>query len=210
MAKEIGVSPETWIKIDPPDAWSQTITFAETVFRRRSRRNFVGHTLPESCIQAILESLCISDSESGPVSAGHQQFFCTGFITNRVEGFESGFYLLDPVSASYGLIARNFPMDKMAHICLDQMWLSNASIHFLFMTNLQTLDQTWGARGYRYAMMAAGRMGERLYLAAEAMGLGACGIGALYDYEAAEALGLNNESRLLYLVAVGTVKAKVS
>ena len=78
------------------------------------------------------------------------------------------------------------------------------------MTNLQTLDQTWGARGYRYAMMAAGRMGERLYLAAEAMGLGACGIGALYDYEAAEALGLNNESRLLYLVAVGTVKAKVS
>jgi nitroreductase len=57
-------------------------------------------------------------------------------------------------------------------------------------------------------MMHAGRMGERLYLAAEALGLGACGIGALYDHEAAEALGLNHESRLLYLVAVGAVKGK--
>jgi nitroreductase len=38
------------------------------------------------------------------------------------------------------------------------------------------------------------------------MGLGCCGIGALYDGEAAEMLELNQSSRLLYLVAVGNVK----
>jgi len=56
-------------------------------------------------------------------------------------------------------------------------------------------------------MMTAGRMGERLYLSATAMGFGCCGIGALYDEEAAQLLGLQGASRLLYLVAVGAVKA---
>ncbi len=57
-------------------------------------------------------------------------------------------------------------------------------------------------------MLTAGRMGERLYLTATTLGLGCCGIGAFYDWEAAELLGLNPNSRLLYLVAVGAVKTK--
>ena len=57
-------------------------------------------------------------------------------------------------------------------------------------------------------MMTAGMMGERLYLAAEARGLGCCGIGAFYDFEAAEILNLNTESRLLYLASVGVVKGR--
>ncbi len=93
-----------------------------------------------------------------------------------------------------------------AHICLDQAWLAQAAVHFLFFSNLDLLDSTWGARGYRYAMLTAGRMGERLYLTATALGLGCCGIGAFYDWEAAELLGLNPKSRLLYLVAVGAIK----
>ena len=41
---------------------------------------------------------------------------------------------------------------------------------------------------------------------ATALDLGCCGIGALYDGEARELLGLNEESALLYLVATGPVK----
>jgi nitroreductase len=95
----------------------------------------------------------------------------------------------------------------MAHIALDQAWLAHTAIHFLFFTNFEMLDRTWGPRGYRYAMMTAGRLGERLYVAAGALGIGCCGIGAFYDGEAAELLRLNESSRLLYLVAVGPVKS---
>jgi len=56
-------------------------------------------------------------------------------------------------------------------------------------------------------MMMAGRMGERIYLAASSLGLGCCGIGAFYDEEARDLLGLNRESRVLYLVDVGPVKS---
>jgi nitroreductase len=97
----------------------------------------------------------------------------------------------------------------MARICLDQRWLANAAVHFLFMTNLKELNELLGPRGYRYAMMTAGRLGERLYLTTAAMGLGCCGIGAFYDMEAADLLGLNNESRLLYVVAAGPVKSRI-
>jgi hypothetical protein len=41
-----------------------------------------------------------------------------------------------------------------------------------------------------------------------AMGLDCCGIGGFYDNEVAELLKLNQESRLLYLVAVGPIKSK--
>ena len=98
-------------------------------------------------------------------------------------------------------------MDWMAGVCLDQAWLTNSSVHFLFLTNLKLIERAWGPRGYRYAMMAAGRMGERIYVAATSLGLGCCGIGAFYDNEAAELIGLNRESRLLYLVAVGRIKS---
>jgi nitroreductase len=55
-------------------------------------------------------------------------------------------------------------------------------------------------------MLTAGRLGQRIYLSAAAMRLGCCGIGAFYDDEAARMLGLNDQSHLLYLVAVGPLR----
>jgi nitroreductase len=57
-------------------------------------------------------------------------------------------------------------------------------------------------------MLDAGRLGERIYLSATAMGLGCCGIGAFYDAEASQLLSLNDSSHLLYLVAVGIINSR--
>jgi nitroreductase len=57
-------------------------------------------------------------------------------------------------------------------------------------------------------MLHAGRLGQRLYVASTAVGIGCCGIGAFYDSEAMELLGLNEGWRLLYLIAIGLVKNK--
>jgi SagB-type dehydrogenase family enzyme len=155
---------------------------------------------------ALLASLCYSESGDSARKSTYDQSICTGFLVGQAEEMAPGFYLLDTVKKATGLISPGSFTETMAHICLDQAWLTNVAIHFLFLSNLEILDRTWGARGYRYAMLTAGRLGERLYMAATALGLGCCGIGALYDWEAAELLGLNDESRLLYLVGVGPVK----
>jgi SagB-type dehydrogenase family enzyme len=123
-----------------------------------------------------------------------------------VEGFDPGFYLLDSESEKAGRIFSGNIIEKMASVCLDQAWLKRAAVHFVFMSNLEILEKQFGARGYRYAMLTAGRLGHAVYLGATALGLGACGIGAIYDKEARQLLGLDDDSALLYLVAAGHTK----
>jgi len=204
MVQNLGAEPERWSNIDVPPARPENLDYPDAVFRRRSKRNFVNRSMPKHEMAFLLQALCAKDA--GELESGYERSVATGFLVNQVEGLGEGFYLLDPAHERIGLIAQGPYTDKMTRICLDQMWLANAAVHFLFLANLDVLDRTWGARGYRYAMLRSGRLGQRLYVAATAMGLGCCGIGALYDGEAAALLGVNENSRLLYLVAVGLVK----
>ena len=119
-----------------------------------------------------------------------------------------GFYLWDAESKRLGRVKSGSLSESMAVACLDQMWLKSAAVHLLFMTDLATLDRHWGSRGYRYAMIEAGRLGQQAYLAATALGWGACGVGAIYDREAAKLLDLEANGALLYLVGVGPVKRR--
>jgi SagB-type dehydrogenase family enzyme len=201
MVEHLGAAPERWRRIEVPPVTPESLDYPDAVFRRRSKRNFVNKGVAKDDMGFLLQALCAKDAadrQSRSVAAG--------FLVNQVKDMAEGFYLLDPAHDGVGLVAEGAYTEKMTRICLDQMWLANAAVHFLFLANLDVLDRTWGARGYRYAMLQAGRLGQRLYVASTALGLGCCGIGALYDGEAASLLGLNENSRLLYLVAVGTVK----
>ena len=204
MLKTLGLTPGNWVSVPSGSVSDKTTPYPEAVFRRRSRRNFTGKPMPLSSFHSILNVLS-ADENFTQTSYGSS--FCIGFLAGQVESFASGFYLLDRERGAIGLVRPGHFLDQMSHICLDQAWLAGAALHFIFMTNMAILDRTWGARGYRYAMMMAGSVGERIYLAASALGLGCCGIGAFYDREASELLGLNSESRAIYVVAVGPVKA---
>ncbi|MFP4087062.1 MAG: SagB/ThcOx family dehydrogenase [Desulfobacteraceae bacterium] len=205
MGDRLGLVTGQWTSIHPPDPRPRALGYADAVWKRRSRRNFVPSPMAKGDLGALLYGLC---ARSGPVRADHPEAACIGFLVGNAGGYDPGLYLLDASSGSRARVKSGIFTRKMAHTCLDQMWLAPAAVHFLFMSNLAVLDHAWGARGYRYAMMEAGRMGERLYLMATALGLGCCGIGAFYDTEAQALLGLNRESRLLYLVAVGPVKQR--
>jgi nitroreductase len=61
-----------------------------------------------------------------------------------------------------------------------------------------------GNRCYRYVHFEAGAIGQRLYLAAEALKLGATGIGAFYDEEVHRYLNLAPEQgQVVYHFAIG-------
>ena len=198
--------PREWFPVRPQeDGESHGTDYAGVVQGRRSRRNFVRKPVP---VRSFMRLLSLVGSTPG---SGHRQepglpFVTTGFLVGRVEDFHQGFYRLSDEGKSFGLLKSGSFVEKMAGVCLDQLWLANAGLLFLFMCNLKTLDNTYGARGYRYAMLEAGILGQRLYLGSTALGLGCCGIGAYYDNEARELLSLIEDSYLLYLVAVGRVK----
>jgi SagB-type dehydrogenase family enzyme len=193
--------PTKWLPLPPYDQTADERTYDQAVVQRRSKRNFIDRPLPrvKACnLLRLLGNASLPDK----TSAGLQ----IGIATRGVTGLAAGFYLLDHEKSQVGLVRAAQLVQPMATVCLDQQWLKNAALHLLFMVNLKALDRTWGARGYRYAMLEAGRLGQTLYLGATTLGLGCCGIGAFYDDEARSLLALNADSVLLYLVAVGQVR----
>ena len=59
-------------------------------------------------------------------------------------------------------------------------------------------------RSYRYILLEAGHVGQNVYLAATALGLGPCGIGAFFDDQINRLLGLDErEEQSVYLLAIG-------
>jgi SagB-type dehydrogenase family enzyme len=91
-----------------------------------------------------------------------------------------------------------------AGLSLGQDLAGNACVAFSMIADLDRAARAHGDRGYRYAHFEAGAIGHRLYLAAEALGLGATGIGAFFDDEVNRYLNLPTErEQVVYHFAIG-------
>ena len=64
----------------------------------------------------------------------------------------------------------------------------------------------YGERAYRYMCMDTGFLAENLYLAAEAMGLGACAIAGFIDDAVEKLLGVDGKSEVVLLLATVGVR----
>ena len=195
-----------WISLAGGDFWPEKVDYPAAVFTRRSKRNFIRQPITANAFKAIVEGISLELGTGRDIPGPSDSFLTIGLLIGQVDGFAPGFYLLDRKAFRLGLVQEGTFLTSMARISLDQMWLGQAGFHLLFLSDLSALDRHHGPRGYRYALMSAGRLGERLYLLATAMGLGCCGIGAFYDQEAADLLGLDGNNRLIYLLAVGVIK----
>ncbi len=204
---QIAAPMEHCREIPENEEWREQYDYGESILRRRSRRNFIRKEIDAEKLMALVGALCSGLSKRSEDVDGDRSCIRTAFICENVGGTAAGIYLIDSEKRCFGMIRKGYFLGAMAEVCLNQEWLANAAVHFLFLADLEALDEALGARGYRYAMARAGRMGQRLYLTATALGLGCCGIGAFYDQEAATLIGLEKAVRLLYLVGVGPIKA---
>lgn len=175
--------------------------FTDTVLFRRSRRNFVSRAMDLEKLSALVRFLC------APTESPYDGALSVGCLTGDASGVEPGLYWLDRQENTWTRFRKGRFVPQMTRICLDQEWLANAACHFFFTADLDALDASCGPRGYRYAMLTAGRLAQRIYLGAAALELACCGIGAFYDPDAAALLGLSGGQRMLYLVAAGPMKS---
>ena len=87
---------------------------------------------------------------------------------------------------------------------ISQSFLGECGVVLFVSMILQRMRPKYQDRSYRYGLLEAGHVGENAYLAATALGLGACGVGAFMDDAINEMLGLDGvEEASVYLVAVG-------
>ena len=199
----VGRLPEAWQalpQVHPP----RTPDYVDVLWQRRSRRNFISAPLGQEQWAGFLE--LIATAAEGAVS--RPGLLTIGILVGEGMSISPGFYLFDTTERRLGRLTSGRLLESMAAACLDQMWLKHAAFHVLFITDPAALDRLWGARAYRFAMIEAGRLGQQAYLAATALGLGACGIGAIYDREASALLDLTDDGALLYLLGIGPIKGR--
>jgi SagB-type dehydrogenase family enzyme len=188
------------------------VDFRELMERRRSVRDFSEKplTLEElswllwSC-QGVKEVLGRSATLRTVPSAGGRHPFETYVLTNRVEGLEPGLYRF--LATGHELQEENLEegiADKIAEACYRQRFVKTCAATFIFTAVAYRTYWRYGERGYRYMHLDAGHVCQNLYLAAEAIGGGACAIGAFYDDELNDLLGLDGvEQYTIYIAPTG-------
>lgn len=193
-----------WRDLPAGQGAAERLGLFEAMQSRKSRRAFVpgqaGKGVLAKAAAALLPPLY-------PERDHPCENACAVGLSTGAESFAgAGFSLLDRQEGRFGRFRDGDMRQAVAVACLDQLWIRNAALQAVFMIDFDCFATTLGDRGYRAALLAAGRLGHRLYLAAESLGLGACGVGAFYDEEASELLGLPGGTGLAYVVAVGAVK----
>ena len=122
----------------------------------------------------------------------------------NVEGAPPGVYHYDVQRHRLELVrAGNFRQEVFQAAISQEMILHTGLV--VVLTGLFARVQwKYVDRSYRYVMLEAGHLGQNVYLAATALGLGACGIGAFFDDDLNRLLGLDGwEEAVVYLLAVG-------
>ncbi len=172
------------------------IMLDNVMHRRRSRRIF-----PEKGIAIERISLILKSVMPKPLPC-----YLT-LILAPDSGAPKGSYLYAPFKPNHRLLLPGTMGEdlrpKIAKACLDQEVFASASFLAVFWADLAALEKDLGDTAYRHAMFAAGRAGERLYLAATALNMNCCGIAAFYDEELKEAAGLPANASPLYCIACG-------
>ena len=138
-------------------------------------------------------------------SAGARHPFETILLVNRVEGLEPGLYRY--LALEHQLVRVNAPADireRLTEACLKQEHVRSSAVTFAWVAvSLRTVWR-YSQRAYRYLHLDAGHVCQNLYLLAEAIGCGVCGIAAFNDDLVNHALGLDGvEQFAIYLASLG-------
>ena len=188
------------IKLPPPAASS--LPFGEAVRKRRSALDFIGgmQSISLGQLSAILATTGV------PLFADFSgsRFIQLYLYVHRVDGLEPGVYRFWPERGELERIQSGDQRVVAAGLSLGQDLAGNACVAFSMIGDLERATRAHGDRGYRYVHFEAGAIGQRLYLAAEAFGLGATGIGAFYDDEVHRYLNLTpRRGQVVYHFAIG-------
>jgi SagB-type dehydrogenase family enzyme len=133
-----------------------------------------------------------------------ERFIHLYVYVHRVDGIEQGVYKFSAGHAELEQIKTGDQRVMAAGLSLGQALAGNACVAISMIGDLERAASVHGDRGYRCVHFEAGAIGQRLYLAAEAIGAGATGIGAFYDDEVNRYLGLTAaQGQVVYHFAIG-------
>jgi SagB-type dehydrogenase family enzyme len=189
-------------EISLPPRLSTNRNFGDVVRTRRSALDFKGGDASISLSQ--LSTLLATTKEPLFADFASARFVHLYLYVHRVEGLAPGVYRYWPGHAELEKIKTGDQRLVAAALSLRQDLAGNACLALSMIGDFENAARSYGDRGYRYVHFEAGAIGQRLYLASEALGLRATGIGAFFDEQVNRYLGLSPElGQVVYHFAIG-------
>lgn len=181
---------------------SSSASFGEVVRSRRSALDFRGGE--ESISISQLAPLLRSTQEPLFADFATARFVHLYLYVHRVEGLSPGVYRYWPEHSELEKVMGGDQRLAAAALSLGQTLAGKACLVFSIIGDLENATRRYGDRGYRYVHFEAGAVGQRVYVASEALGLRATGIGAFFDDEVNRYLSVSPElGQVVYHFAVG-------
>lgn len=195
-----------------PEAGRKAADWWQTVAARRSQRDYLDRLLTQAEIAALLwATQGITGGMDGyhfraAPSAGALYPVETYLAVHRVEGVAPGLWHFHVIDFALELVAAGDFRQPLAAAGLSQSFLASAGAVFIWTGVLNRARWKYRERAVRYLFLDAGHICQNLMLAATALGLGVCPVGAFFDGEVERLAGVDEaEEVALYLAAVGPV-----
>jgi SagB-type dehydrogenase family enzyme len=185
----------------------------EVIAQRRSIRGFSNQPITFSELsQLIWATQGITSRAWGfefraTPSAGALYPIETYIVVNRVEEISPGIYHYNVKEAKLSLLKEGDFGSDLCQAGLDQEMLEEAACVFIWTAIVERSKWKYRERAYRYIYMDVGHIGQNLYLAATALNLGCCTVGAFFDEEVDRLIGIDGKEEIsVYLGAVGRIR----
>ncbi|WP_456454087.1 SagB/ThcOx family dehydrogenase [Methanopyrus sp.] len=194
-------------RVELPKPLKMEMSVSEALEKRRSIREYRDEPITLKELSTVLwAAQGITDPRgfrTAP-SAGALYPLRVFVVVRKVEGLAPGIYVYDPKTHTLGLVRRGDFTAELQRACLDQEWVGRAAVDLVIVGYERVLRPKYGERSFRYMALEAGHVGQNVYLACTALGLGTVAVGAFYDDRVKEILGITEGDAVpLYVFPIG-------
>jgi SagB-type dehydrogenase family enzyme len=133
----------------------------------------------------------------------------TYLAIHRVDGVAPGIWHLCIPDFALELLHPGDCRRPLVEACLSQQFMGAGAAAFIWTGILNRAMSKYRERAIRYLFLDAGHICQNLMLAATALGLGCCPVGAFFDEEVERLTQVDGREEVaLYLASVGAVEGK--
>jgi SagB-type dehydrogenase family enzyme len=193
-----------------PESGRRSADLWQAVAARRSQRDYLNRPLIQDELAALLwATQGITGAMGGyhfraSPSAGALYPVETYLAVHRVEDMAPGIWHFQVLDFALELVTAGDFRQPLVAAGLSQGFLGEAGVVFIWTGILNRARWKYRERAVRYLFLDAGHICQNLMLAATALNLGVCPVGAFFDEEVERIVGVNEaEEVALYLAAVG-------
>ncbi|MBC8282327.1 MAG: SagB/ThcOx family dehydrogenase [Nitrospinae bacterium] len=125
----------------------------------------------------------------------------------NVGDLDPGIYHYNVLNHELELLEAEDPTEKVCKVCCGQIYAKEAAVVVLISAVLERTKRKYGERGYRYALLDLGHLGQNIYLSCTSLELAVMTTCGFFDDLGNELLKLDGlDETLMYVAFIGKQK----